>query len=159
MHPLQSRIRALFLAEAEDQDLPLTVAQVNSLAAAATTAALSTFAPAAPTPSLSLSDEQIGVLVGLALGESAESTGRRCNRSAQTIRTRRLSVYRTLGVRTGPAAVAVAMAHGLLRIPALSGRLPLPGQQHGAHAVAITAQRKDTDAVGESTTAPAASRP
>ncbi|MEU0309740.1 helix-turn-helix transcriptional regulator [Streptomyces cyaneofuscatus] len=132
-NPLQDAIRTQLLAEAEDQDLPLTVTQVDILAAAATTAALSTFAPGSPaTPSLS--DEQIGVLVGLAVGESAERTGRRFSRSAQTVRSRRLSVYRALGVRTGPAAVAVAMTHGLLRIPSLSGRLPLPGQHPGGDA-------------------------
>ncbi|MFD8437411.1 hypothetical protein ACFV2I_20215 [Streptomyces microflavus] len=129
MHPLQNTIRAGLLAEAEGQDLPLTVAQVDRLAAAATTAALASSA-AAP----ELSDEQVGVLVGLALGDSVQATGRRLHLSVHTVRTRRLSVYRALGVQTGSAAVALAMTHGLLRIPALSGRLPLPGQHHGGDA-------------------------
>ncbi|MFD5903619.1 hypothetical protein ACFWHG_19270 [Streptomyces microflavus] len=131
-HPLHTTIRAQLLAEAEGQELPLTVVQVESLAATATTAALSTFDPANPKPLLS--DEQIGVLVGLALGESVQMTGRRIRLSFHTVRTRRLSVYRALGVQTGSAAVAVAMTHGLLRIPTPSGRLPLPGQHHGGDA-------------------------
>ncbi|MFE3400749.1 helix-turn-helix domain-containing protein [Streptomyces anulatus] len=126
-HPLQSAIRARLLDEAETQDLPLTVAQVDRLAETATSAALS-----APSPNtFQLTDEQIGVLVGLALGESVQETGRRIRLSFHTVRTRRLSVYRALGVRTGPAAVALAMTHGLLRIPTPSGRLPMPGQSHG----------------------------
>ncbi|MGW0545266.1 hypothetical protein ACWD0D_33970 [Streptomyces griseoincarnatus] len=132
-NPLQDAIRTQLLAEAEDQDLPLTVAQVDSLAATAMAAALSTFAPASPAKP-PLSDEQIGVLVGLALGESVQATGRRIRLSFHTVRTRRLSVYRALGVRTGPAAVAMAMTHGLLRIPTLSGRLPLPGEHPGGDA-------------------------
>lgn len=126
-HPLQSAIRARLLAEAETRDLPLTVAQVDKLAETATSAALSALSPDA----LQLTDEQTGVLVGLALGESVQETGRRIGLSFHTVRTRRLSVYRALGVRTGPAAVALAMTHGLLRIPTPSGLLPLPGQPHG----------------------------
>ncbi|MER6635879.1 helix-turn-helix transcriptional regulator [Streptomyces microflavus] len=78
---------------------------------------------------LGLTPRMRDVLIGIAAGEQMTDTARRLGLSRDTVRAHRRRLFHQLGVR------------------------------NGAHAVAITAQRKDTDAVGVSTAAPATSRP
>ncbi|MEU0002081.1 helix-turn-helix transcriptional regulator [Streptomyces microflavus] len=75
---------------------------------------------------LGLTPRMRDVLIGIAAGEQMTDTARRLSLSRDTVRAHRRRLFHQLGAR------------------------------NGAHAVAITAQRKDT---GVSTAAPAASRP
>lgn len=124
-HPLQAAISARLLAVAEERNLPITIADVSALTDAAVGAALAT-----PTPdgSITLSNQQTGVLVALAMGETTDETARRMCLSAYTVKTHRRKAYRKLGATTGAQAVATAMSLGLLR-PGQINPLPLPGQR------------------------------
>ena len=123
-HPLHSAIRAQLLAVAEELSLPITIADVAALTDAAVGAALAT-----PTPdgSIKLSNQQTGMLVALAMGESTDATARRMCLSPWTVKTHRRKAYAKLGATTGAQAVATAMSLGLLR-PGQVNPLPMPGQ-------------------------------
>ncbi|WP_405399248.1 helix-turn-helix transcriptional regulator [Streptomyces microflavus] len=78
---------------------------------------------------LGLTPRMRDVLIGIAAGEQMTDTARRLSLSRDTVRAHRRRLFHQLGAR------------------------------NGAHAVALTAQRKDTGETGVSTAAPAASRP
>ncbi|MFJ8863653.1 response regulator transcription factor [Streptomyces sp. NPDC102451] len=123
-HPLQTAIHTQLLAVAEERDLPITTADVAVLTEAALGAAFAVPVPDAP---VQLTNQQLGVLIGLALGDSVKATARRMCITPGTVKTHLRRLYRVLGVHTGAQAVAVAMSYGLLR----PGGAPfaLPGQR------------------------------
>ncbi|MFD7860942.1 response regulator transcription factor [Streptomyces sp. NPDC059783] len=122
---MATAIRTQLLAVAEERDLPITTADV----AAITNAVLVTaFGVSAQTAPVTLTNQQTGVLVGMALGETAPDTARRMCVSLYTVRTHRRLLYKRLGARTGAQAVAIAISLGLLRP---TRPLPLPGQTDG----------------------------
>ncbi|MFE4649320.1 response regulator transcription factor [Streptomyces sp. NPDC056707] len=129
-HPLQTAIRQRVLAVAEERDLQINIADVDALTEAAIMAALAVPLPEAP---LKLTNQQTGVLVGIALGDTEAATARRLCISLNTVKTHRHRLYRVLGARTAGESVAIAMSIGLLR-PGRRARLALPGQRDGSTA-------------------------
>ncbi|THA78383.1 LuxR family transcriptional regulator [Streptomyces sp. A0642] len=125
---LETAIRTQLLAVAEDRDLDITTGDVAALTDAAVTAAYAPSLLAGPTE---LTNQQTGVLVGLALGDSVKVTARRMCLSVHTVKTHRRQLYKALGARTAPEAVAIAMSLGLLR---LQRPLAVPGQRDGSAA-------------------------
>ncbi|MFJ6438500.1 response regulator transcription factor [Streptomyces sp. NPDC091416] len=120
-------VSARLLAVAEERDLAITTADVHALAVAAADAA--TAAVVLPAPSVGrvrLTNQQTCVLIGMAVGDSLDEIARRMCLSSDTARSHRQTLYRRLGVHSGPHAVAVGMSLGLLRPATL---LPLPGAQ------------------------------
>ncbi|MFG3140796.1 response regulator transcription factor [Streptomyces sp. NPDC048211] len=125
-------IRTRLLVVAEERDLPITTADVHALAVAAAEAATASVTLSVPgAGSVRLRNQQTRVLIGMALGESVEQIARRMCLRPDTVRSHRQTLYRALGVRTGPHAVAVGMSLGLIRP---GTRLPLPGQRTGSAA-------------------------
>lgn len=125
-HPLQTAIHTQLLAVAEERDLPITTADVAALTEAALGAALAVPRPDAP---VQLTNQQLGVLIGLALGDSTEDTARHLCLSAFTVKTHRRLAYRKLGARSGSEAIAIAMSYGLLRPALRTAPFPMPGQR------------------------------
>ncbi|MGW1813317.1 response regulator transcription factor [Streptomyces sp. NPDC002125] len=125
-HPLQTAIRTQLLAVAEERDLAITTTDVAALAEAALTAVLSTPRPASP---VQLTNQQLGVLIGLARGDAERDTARRMCISPFTVKSHRQSLYKALGVTSAGAAVATAMSYGLLRPGLHAAPLSLPGQR------------------------------
>ncbi|MFC9247786.1 helix-turn-helix transcriptional regulator [Streptomyces sp. NPDC057136] len=119
MHPAQDAVTARLLAVAEERDMPITVADVAALAAAA-------LAMPQASPASTLTNQQIGVLVGLAVGDSVEATARRMCLTTHTVKSHRAAAYRQLGARSAAQAVATAMSLGLLRTG--TAPFPMPGQ-------------------------------
>ncbi|WP_406420865.1 response regulator transcription factor [Streptomyces sp. NBC_00842] len=124
-HPLQSAIRARLLAVADERDIKITVADVEALTEAALVAALSAPVPEAP---IKLTNQQLGVLIGIARGDTERATARRMCLTESTVKTHRRRLYSVLGAGTAAEAVAIAMSYGLLR-PSRSARFALPGQR------------------------------
>ncbi|MFF5842172.1 helix-turn-helix domain-containing protein [Streptomyces massasporeus] len=102
-------LREQVLTAAEKYDLPLSVRQADILSNH-----LVLHANRGNGRPARLTNAQCIALVGLASGESAKETGRRIGRSEDTIKTHRLALYRALGARSGPHAVTIAIASGLL---------------------------------------------
>ncbi|MEV7953686.1 response regulator transcription factor [Streptomyces sp. NPDC087532] len=124
-HPLQAVIRARLLAVAEERDIEISVPDVDALTEAAVTAALEAPVPDAP---VKLTNQMLGVLVAMALGDTERATARRMCITESTVKTHRRRVYRALGAGTAAEAVAIAMSYGLLH-PSRSGLFSLPGQR------------------------------
>ncbi|MEU8704167.1 helix-turn-helix transcriptional regulator [Streptomyces sp. NPDC048565] len=125
-HPLQAAIRTQLLAVAEERDLPIATADAAALTEAALGAALAIPLPDAP---VQLTNQQLGVLIGLARGDFAQETARRMCLTPSTVKTHLRHLYRRLGVRTGAQAVAVAMSYGFLHPALHAGSFPVPGQR------------------------------
>ncbi|MET7648336.1 LuxR C-terminal-related transcriptional regulator [Streptomyces sp. NPDC005426] len=125
---LETAIRTQLLAVAEHRDLDITTGDIAALTDAAVTAACAPSLLAGPAK---LTNQQTGVLVAMALGDSVGVTARRMCVSASTVRGHRQALYKALGARTAPEAVAIAMSLGLLR---LQRPLSLPGQRDGSAA-------------------------
>ncbi|MEV7712322.1 LuxR C-terminal-related transcriptional regulator [Streptomyces sp. NPDC088270] len=125
-HSLRTEVRARLLAVADDRDLAVTVADVDALTAAVIQTLHAD--PTGPAPA-KLTDQQTGVLVGLALGDSITDTARRMCVSSFTVKTHRRLTYKKLGARTGAQAVAIALSCGLLRPSPRSVSFPMPGQR------------------------------
>lgn len=122
---LQNAIRIRLLAIAEERDLPITVADVAALADAVHGAALDAMRPESP---VTLTNQQVSVLAGLARGDAPTDTARRMCISSNTVRTHRQAAYKRLGARTAGQAIALAMSYGLIRPAAPHS---LPGQRSG----------------------------
>jgi DNA-binding NarL/FixJ family response regulator len=69
----------------------------------------------ARTPGRALTEIEMDVLVGAALGETAAETAKRRERSEETVKTERRVVLAKLGARNMANAIALAFDHGLLR--------------------------------------------
>ncbi|MFG2671397.1 response regulator transcription factor [Streptomyces sp. NPDC048445] len=126
---LETSIRTQLLIAAETRDLDITTGDIVALTNAALTAAA---APALPGKPVTLTNQQTGVLVGLALGDPVTETARRMCLSVHTVKTHRRTLYKTLGAHTGAQAVSIAMSLGLLRPQGGDNALPLPGQGDAA---------------------------
>lgn len=109
MSEIRDRLLRLMLDATDRQDLPLTVQQVQALAADVAR----DFEPPADIPALTR--RELDVLTGLAHGERAVETGRRLFVSESTVKNHRVSLYRKFGVRSSAEAVALALQCGLLR--------------------------------------------
>lgn len=120
---LETAIRNRILAVAEQRELPITTGDVAAITDAVLVATLTPARLAGPA---TLTNQQTGVLVGLALGETVSGTARRMCVSSDTVRTHRRALYKALRAHSGPQAVAIAMSLGLLRP---QHRLTLPGQR------------------------------
>lgn len=103
-------LREHILTAAEKYDLPLTVKQAGRLASHLAVPANRGIG----LHKVQLTDVEFAALVGLASGEDAPTTARRICRSENTVKTHRRTLYRKLGARTGPQAVAIAIGLGLI---------------------------------------------
>jgi DNA-binding NarL/FixJ family response regulator len=110
-------LRQHILNVADDLDLPLTVPQAERLADH-----VAVRLSRGKTPQMVLSDQLQAVLVGLASGETAETTARWMCRSTETVKTHRARLYKVLGARTGAHAVAIATDLGLLHTKQIGAR-------------------------------------
>ncbi|MGW1182998.1 LuxR C-terminal-related transcriptional regulator [Streptomyces drozdowiczii] len=117
---LHDAIRDRLLSFADERVLPLTVADVTALAETVHEAVLDTMRAESP---VELTNQQIGVLTGLAGGETPTETARRMCISSSTVKTHRKGAYKRLGAKTGCQAIALAMTYGLL-----------PGRRNGVSA-------------------------
>lgn len=122
---LETAIRKRLLAVAEERELPITTGDVVAITNAVLAA---TLAPGLVAGPATLTGQQTGVLVGLALGDSADATAGRMCVSVNTVKTHRRALYKALGAHSGPQAVAIAMSLGLLRP---QHHFSLPGQRDG----------------------------
>ncbi|MGI3230600.1 response regulator transcription factor [Streptomyces sp. GTA36] len=124
MSDVQPRLHRALLQAVDQLDLPLTVRQVEQLAAKAA----AHFAPRpAPAPVLAVQDlteQQLAVLLGIAAGERIRETAARLYVSEHTVRGHRRSLFRLLEVSTPGQAMLRASQLGLLRD---GSALPLPG--------------------------------
>jgi DNA-binding NarL/FixJ family response regulator len=109
MSETRDRLVRLLLASADRHNLPLTVRQVEALAADVA----SDFEPPVEIPALTR--RELDVLHGLYKGERAIDTGRRLFMAESTVKTHRWSLYRKFGVRSSAEVVACALRCGLLR--------------------------------------------
>ncbi|UUU21674.1 helix-turn-helix domain-containing protein [Streptomyces sp. DSM 40750] len=109
MSEIRDRLLRLMLDATDRHDLPLTVQQVQALAADVARG----FEPPVDIPALTR--REMDVLGGLYLGERAVDTGRRLFMAESTVKTHRWSLYRKFGVRSSAEAVALALQCGLLR--------------------------------------------
>lgn len=110
------------ITAAEELHLPLTVRQVDQLTHRA--AAHAERATRRRTPRLVLSREQLDVLAGLAAGEQEPDIARRLNLTGYAVKGRRERLFKVLGAKNAPHAVALAYGMGLLRTarPEATGR-------------------------------------
>lgn len=110
----EALLQAVLGALADKHDLPLTIKQVNLLAAAAarTLNPLITAEPPRSPLGRQLTPQETSTLIGLANGLSYEDMGRIAGRSTETIRSRAVNLYRRLGVHTAAHAVAIALSTG-----------------------------------------------
>lgn len=73
-----------------------------------------------PATGRNLSPRLVDTLQGLAAGENLPETAARLQVSEDTVKTHRRRLYRQLGAKSGPHAVAIASREGLL--PRIGGR-------------------------------------
>ncbi|MFF7142330.1 response regulator transcription factor [Streptomyces nodosus] len=110
------------LADAADElDLPLTVRDINQLAAR-TTARLAASTAPAHMPEMGISKRGYDVLVGIALGEGSPETARRLHLGTDTVKTHKRRLYKVLDARTAAHAVAIATRRGILRAVETGGQ-------------------------------------
>jgi len=108
-------LRQHILRAADDLNLPLTIKDIDRLAArVAVTAARG------PAKTPVIGDQPFSVLVGIAAGEEIEETARRMGRSTDTVKTHRRRMYKALGAHNGAHAVAVAISLELLQTPVMA---------------------------------------
>lgn len=125
---MHAAIAARLLAVAEERDLQITVADVAALADAV-------LVMPQPDPAITLTNQQTGALIGLAVGDPLETTARRMCLSQHTVKSHRTGAYRVLGARTAAQAVAIAMSLGLLRTGLRTDPLPMPGRSFHINAL------------------------
>ncbi|MGW5736958.1 MULTISPECIES: hypothetical protein [Streptomyces] len=114
------RLRQLMLDGAEKLDLPLTVRQVEGLASEVSRGLV--VDRAEPMTDHTLPDhtlpdvnaQQYEVWVGIVAGETVQASARRLCVTEHTIKTRRRSLYKRLGVSSTAGAVARAALCGLV---------------------------------------------
>ncbi|MFF1416520.1 response regulator transcription factor [Streptomyces sp. NPDC058280] len=113
---MDARFREALEKYADEQDLPLTMAQVRGLARTAVSAAAGGTAevefqdvPVALTP------QQLEMLRALAGGEDSPATARRLCRSVYTIKTHKRALYKRLGARSSSHAVTIGVGLGLIK--------------------------------------------
>ncbi|MFB6787638.1 hypothetical protein ACFCWT_13275 [Streptomyces olivaceus] len=108
-------LREHILTAADELCLPLTVRHANQLANhLAHQATLPAPEPGHLTPT------QHEALIALAAGEEIEETSRRLCMPADTVKSRRRSLYKALGAKNGAHAVAIAISLGILTLPRTS---------------------------------------
>lgn len=115
-------VRDRLLAIAEERDLAVTVTDIEVLAEAAVTVVVSRLIVGPPDGSpVTLTNQQAGVLVGLALGDTVQATARRMCIAPFTVKSHRRAAYHALGAKSGSEAVAIAMSLGLIRLNLRNG--------------------------------------
>lgn len=136
------RIERALRTYADTAELPLTVVQVHELARTAARALDVPELEIATTDRV-LTGRQYDVLLGVMCGESVEETADRLIITGHTVRTMRKLLYARLGVHSGGAAVAVAIASGLVRVMpeqvAQAARRVAPEQDAGASTLKLRA--------------------
>ncbi|MDX3067723.1 helix-turn-helix domain-containing protein [Streptomyces sp. ND04-05B] len=109
MSEVRDRLLRLLLDSADRHKLPLSVRQIEALAADVAR----DFEPPVEIPALTR--RELDVLHGVYLGEHAVDTGRRLFISESTVKDHRWSLHRKFGVRSSAEVVALALKCGLLR--------------------------------------------
>lgn len=105
-------LRQHLLTAADDLHLPLSQRDVDRL-----TTHIAHRTLAATAPRRRLAPKRLDALLGLALGETAEETGRRLCVAPDTVKSRRRLLYQDLGVSCAAEAVAKAYELGILQLP------------------------------------------
>ncbi|MEV5140314.1 LuxR C-terminal-related transcriptional regulator [Streptomyces syringium] len=111
--PDEIRVRIALAKAADRLELPITVTDVRHLATATVMALADGERPLRAAGVLT--NRQLSVLLAMANGLSLDEVAQQLGLSPNTVRTHRAIVFRRLRVHSAAAAVAVAMATGLIR--------------------------------------------
>ena len=119
MTPQQKRTlhRALYgalTAHAQKARLPLTVVQVQGLAAVVSRAVHGSTVSVPNRSPVDLTQQQFQMLRALAAGETTPETAWRLGLSEHTVKTHKAALYGRLGARTSAHAVSIAVALDLI---------------------------------------------
>ncbi|GAA0704568.1 hypothetical protein GCM10010193_69450 [Kitasatospora atroaurantiaca] len=127
---MQHRVTGALLRAAEEQDMPLTVRQVEILASAAVKAARVELGPDRPRRACAygVSDQQRRILIGVANGLSTKQLAERLNVTENTLKVHIRLLNERIGASDRASAVAIGFKLGLIGIDDIVTELHAHGE-------------------------------